>query len=130
MPPREAFHSDDHYASTLGHEAVHWSGGKTRLERTFGKRFGDKAYAFEELVASIGQCLICADLGLPGELHDNHASYISHWLEILKGDSSAIIHAAAKAEQAFSYLKAFSCGVPSERPEVSSEDTPALKRAA
>ena len=81
-------------------------------------------------VASIGQCLICADLGLPGELHDNHASYISHWLEILKGDSSAIIHAAAKAEQAFSYLKAFSCGVPSERPEVSSEDTPALKRAA
>jgi len=112
------------------HEAVHWSGGKTRLERTFGKRFGDKAYAFEELVASIGQCLICADLGLPGELHDNHASYISHWLDILKGDSTAIIHAAAKAEQAFSYLKAFSCGVPSERPEVRSQDTPALKRAA
>ena len=130
MPPREAFHSDDHYASTLGHEAVHWSGGKTRLERTFGKRFGDKAYAFEELVASIGQCLICADLGLPGELHDNHASYISHWLEILKGDSSAIIHAAAKAEQAFSYLKAFGCSAASERPEVLSEDTPALKRAA
>jgi antirestriction protein ArdC len=130
MPPREAFHSDDHYASTLGHEAVHWSGGKTRLERTFGKRFGDKAYAFEELVASIGQCLICADLGLPGELHDNHASYISHWLDILKGDSSAIIHAAAKAEQAFSYLKAFSSGVSSERPEVRSPDTPALKRAA
>lgn len=107
MLPREAFLSDDHFASTLGHEAVHWSGGKTRLERTFGKCFGDKAYAFEELVASIGQCLICADLGLPGELHDNHASYIGHWLEILKGDSSAIIHAAANAEQAFSYLKAF-----------------------
>ena len=33
--------------------------------------------------ASIGQCLVCADLGLPGELHDNHASYIEHWLRIL-----------------------------------------------
>jgi antirestriction protein ArdC len=130
MPPREAFHSDDHYASTLGHEAVHWSGGKTRLERTFGKRFGDKAYAFEELVASIGQCLICADLGLPGELHDNHASYIGHWLEILKGDSSAIIHAAAKAEQAFGYLKGFSSEASDEQSEPASENSPALKRAA
>lgn len=131
MPPREAFHSDDHYASTLGHEAVHWSGGKTRLERTFGARFGDKAYAFEELVASIGQCLICADLGLPGELHDNHASYISHWLDILKGDSFAIIHAAAKAEQAFSYLKAFS-GAELGREYASSEaeGTAAFKRVA
>ena len=33
-------------------------------------------------IASIGQCLVCADLGLPGELHDNHASYIEHWLSL------------------------------------------------
>ncbi|MFV3476790.1 zincin-like metallopeptidase domain-containing protein, partial [Mycobacterium tuberculosis] len=39
-----------------------------------------------ELVASIGQCLICADLGLPGELHDNHASYIDHWLGLWRGE--------------------------------------------
>jgi antirestriction protein ArdC len=131
MPPREAFHSDDHYASTLGHEAIHWSGGKTRLERTFGKRFGDKAYAFEELVASIGQCLICADLSLPGELHDNHVSYIGHWLDILKGDSSAIIHAAGKAEQAFGYLKQFG-RVPeaAEHQCAETEHDSALRRAA
>ena len=89
------------------HESIRGSGGTGRLERKCGKRFGDNAYAFEELVASIGQCLVCADLGLPGELHDNHASYIEHWLRILKGDASAIIHAASKAEQAFNYLKAF-----------------------
>ena len=41
---------------------------------------------------------------LPGELHDNHASYVDHWLKILKGDSSAIIKAAAKAEQAVTWL--------------------------
>ena len=107
MPERGAFHSDDLYASTRAHESVHWSGGAGRLERKFGKRFGDAAYAFEELVASIGQCLVCADLGQPAELHDNHASYIDHWLTILKGDASAIIHAASKAEQAFGYLKSF-----------------------
>ena len=35
---------------------------------------------------------------------DNHASYVDHWLKILKGDSSAIIKAAAKAEQAVTWL--------------------------
>ena len=56
-------------------------------------------------VACIGQCLVCADLDLPGELHDNHASYIDNWLRILKGDASAIIKAAAKAEQAVAWLR-------------------------
>ena len=87
------------------HETVHWSGHSSRLARTFGKRFGDKAYAFEELVAEIGAGLCCADLGLPNVLHDSHASYVGHWLGILRGDTTAIIHAAAKAEQAFAYLK-------------------------
>ena len=105
MPMRGAFKSDDHYASTLAHEYVHYSGAPQRLAREFGKRFGDNAYAFEELVACIGQCLVCADLDLPGELHDNHASYIDNWLRILKGDASAIIKAAAKAEQAVAWLR-------------------------
>lgn len=104
LPQRGAFRSDDHYASTLAHEYVHYSGAPQRLNREFGKKFGDNAYAFEELVACIGQCLVCADLNLPGELHDNHASYVDHWLKILKGDSSAIIKAAAKAEQAVTWL--------------------------
>ncbi|CCW17296.1 domain of unknown function DUF1738 [Sphingobium indicum BiD32] len=107
MPNRTSFRSMDHYASTRCHETVHWSGHPARLARTFGKRFGDKAYAFEELVAEIGAGLCCADLDLPNVLHDSHASYVGHWLEILRGDKTAIIHAAAKAEQAFVYLKSF-----------------------
>ncbi|KKW90258.1 zincin-like metallopeptidase domain-containing protein, partial [Sphingobium chungbukense] len=58
-------------------------------------------------VAEIGAGLCCADLGLPNVLHDSHASYVGHWLGILRGDKTAIIHAAAKAEQAFTYLKSF-----------------------
>lgn len=115
LPSRTAFRSMDHYASTRCHETVHWSGHAARLARTFGKRFGDNAYAFEELVAEIGAGLCCADLQLPNQLHDGHASYVGHWLKILRGDKTAIIHAAAKAEQAFAYLKSFSASSSEDR---------------
>lgn len=108
MPHKSSFASSDHYAATLGHELGHSTGAPSRLGRAFGKRFGDKAYAFEELVAELCSSRICYELGLPTELHDSHASYIDHWLTILKADKSAIITAAAKAEQAFNFLAAFS----------------------
>lgn len=107
MPHQRTFRTMDHYASVRAHETTHWTGGSKRIARTFGKRFGDKAYSFEELVAEIGSGLVCAHLGLPNELHDSHASYVGHWLGILRGDMTAIIHAASKAEQAFNYMLAF-----------------------
>ncbi len=87
---------------------VHWTGHQSRLDRTFGKRFGDKAYCMEELVAELGSAMICGDLGLPTELHDSHASYLADWLGVLKADKTAIFLAATRAEQAFAYLRAFS----------------------
>ena len=108
LPRKTAFKCQDQFASTKAHEFIHWSGGATRLARTFGKRFGDHAYAFEELVASLGQSFVAADLDLPSEIHDSHASYAEHWLAVLKRDKTAIIHAASKAEQAYRYLKQFS----------------------
>lgn len=104
------------------HETTHWSGSASRLARTFGKRFGDNAYSFEELVAEIGSGLICAHLGLPNELHDSHASYVGHWLGILNGDKTAIIHAASKAEQAFNYLLSFSEEAAVEQADGSTSD--------
>ncbi len=62
MPSRSSFRSMDLYASTRCHETVHWSGHPDRLARKFGKRFGDKAYAFEELVALSGQSAPLATL--------------------------------------------------------------------
>jgi hypothetical protein len=40
------------YYAVLLHELTHWSGAPHRLDRQFGTRFGDEAYAYEELVAS------------------------------------------------------------------------------
>lgn len=106
LPRARHFQSLDHYWSTRGHECVHATGATHRLKRQFGKRFGDKAYAFEELVACLGQSFISAELGLPASLHDSHASYIASWIEVLERDKTAIIHAAAKAEQAVAWLRA------------------------
>ena len=57
--------------------------------------------------ASLTQATLCAEYGLPNELHDSHASYIHHWAKILRADKTAILHAAAKAEQAVKWLRQF-----------------------
>ncbi|MBB5712377.1 ArdC family protein [Sphingomonas xinjiangensis] len=107
MPKPETFRTIDAYWGCRAHETAHWSGGPTRLDRTFGKRLGDKAYAVEELVAELSSAMVCAELGLPTELHENHASYIGHWIDVLKADKSAIFLASSKAEQAVTFLRNF-----------------------
>jgi hypothetical protein len=48
--------------------------------------------------------MLGAELGLPVAHLDNHASYIDHWLKLLRDDDRAISTAAAKAEEASSLL--------------------------
>lgn len=105
IPKQATFQSSEHFYATLAHECVHWSGHKSRLDREFGKRFGDDAYAFEELVAEMGCAFLCATLGITGDLR--HAGYIEHWLKVLKGDIKAIFTAASRASQAARYLLNF-----------------------
>lgn len=69
-----------------------------------GKRFGDQAYAFEELVAELGAAFLCADLGVTPEVREDHAGYLAHWLDVLKTDKRAIFSAAAHAQRALDYL--------------------------
>lgn len=104
LPPPEAFRDAESYAATKAHELTHWTGHKDRMAREFGKRFGDKAYAFEELVAELGSAFLCADLGVTPETREDHASYLAHWLDVLKSDKRAIFTAAAHAQRAADYL--------------------------
>lgn len=109
MPMFEAFRDAHSYYATLAHEATHWTRHATRLERDFGRRkFGDDGYAREELVAELGAAFLCADLGLRLEDRDDHASYIGHWLSVLKDDKRAVFAAAAHAQRAADYLAGFS----------------------
>lgn len=104
VPPFAAYAEPERYYSTLTHELTHWSGAKARLDRTFGKRFGDQAYAFEELVAEMGAAFSCARLGIENETREDHASYIASWLKVLRADKRAIFTAASKAQAACDYL--------------------------
>jgi antirestriction protein ArdC len=82
--------------ATLVHELTHWTGAKHRLDREFGKRFGDQAYAAEELVAEIGAAFLCAELPITQETRPDHAQYLAQWLTLLKGDQRALFAASAK----------------------------------
>jgi antirestriction protein ArdC len=104
MPEFRQFIAADRYYSTLAHEHVHWTGAPQRCAREFGKRFGDNAYAFEELVAELGAAFLCADLGLSNEPRPDHAAYLAAWLRVMEGDKRAILTAASKAQAAADYL--------------------------
>lgn len=88
------------YYATVLHELVHWTGAPHRLNRSFGQRFGDHAYAFEELVAELGAAFLCADLGLANEPRPDHAAYLAEWLEVLSRDKRAIVTASHLAADA------------------------------
>jgi antirestriction protein ArdC len=70
-----------------------------------GKRFGDAAYAAEELVAEIASAFLCAELGITQDTRADHAQYLAQWLKLMKDDSRAIFAAAVKASEAVAYLK-------------------------
>lgn len=103
MPVRQAFENLHFYFSTGFHETVHWTGSPIRLNRTFGARFGDQNYAFEELVAEIGAAFLGAATTIPFE-EMRHPEYINSWLQILKNDTKAIFTAAAKAQTAADFI--------------------------
>jgi antirestriction protein ArdC len=92
------------YYATILHELTHWSGADHRLKREKGKRFGDSAYAFEELVAELGAAMLCAALGIVSTTRADHAQYIDGWLKALKDDKRFIFSAASQAQKAADYL--------------------------
>ena len=112
LPPPEAFNDPQSYAATKAHELIHWSGHPSRNAREFGKRFGDQAYAFEELVAELGAAFLCAGLGITPEIRGDHAAYLAHWLTVLKQDKRAIFTAASHAQRAADLLHALQNAAP------------------
>ena len=100
--PTESFYA------TLLHEITHWSGAKDRLDREFGERFGDDAYAFEELVAELGSAFLCGDLRIANDPRPDHAAYVANWLGALKRDQRAIFTAARLGSQAADYITGLS----------------------
>ncbi|WP_159952362.1 zincin-like metallopeptidase domain-containing protein [Rhizobium sp. 18065] len=107
MPPFETFRDASGYVATLSHEATHWTAHPSRVNRDLSRYARNKSdRAREELIAELGSCFLCADLGIVPELEPrpDHASYLQSWLRVLSEDKRAIFQAAAHAQRAVSFL--------------------------
>jgi len=108
-PPASEFSCLESFHSVLLHEAAgHGSQAMKRLAMmsSDAARFGSAEYARLELVAELVSAQLGAELGLPmsRELTESHASYLSSWLQALKGDKNEIFRAAANAQKICDYV--------------------------
>ncbi|WP_436074079.1 ArdC family protein [Devosia sp. LjRoot3] len=107
MPPFQTFRDAAAYVSVLSHEVTHWTAAPDRVNRDLSRYGMDRTErAREELIAELGSCFLCADLGIVPELkpRPDHASYIASWLPVLADDKRAIFSAAAHAQRAVAFL--------------------------
>ncbi len=103
LPAIGQFKTPSEFYATALHELTHWTMTKDRCDRdTKFKRFGDTAYAREELVAEMGSAFLCAAVGIEGKLQ--HAEYLASWIAVLKADSKAIVQAAGAAQKAADFV--------------------------
>jgi antirestriction protein ArdC len=105
VPPPGAYFEPINWHRTAFHELSHWSGAVSRLGRDLSGSMGSKSYAREELVAEMAGAFVCASLGIVPTVR--HADYIGSWLEVLREDNRAVVHAASAASKAADFLLAF-----------------------
>lgn len=104
IPSIKTFISDKGYHASLLHELSHWTGNKDRLNRlVVGSRFGDDAYAFEELVAEMASAFLCSYLGI-SLVQAQHPEYLAHWASVLKEKPTILWKSASKSQEVFDYL--------------------------
>jgi antirestriction protein ArdC len=112
LPPPRAFHSVyDRWATEL-HEAAHATMHEKRLDRSeaYAKRWGDSAYALEELTAEIASAMLASQTGVPmcqDPKHiQAHGAYLRSWIKAIQNDSLAIFTAAKNADRICEYMLA------------------------
>jgi antirestriction protein ArdC len=108
LPPKHAFKDAASYYGTALHEAAHSSGHPSRLNRATlneSYRFGDISYAKEELRAELASVFLAAERGIPHD-PEQHAAYVSSWINVLKQDKNEIFRAAHDASRAADFLLA------------------------
>lgn len=98
------------YFSVAMHECCHSTMDAKRCDRAqaYAKRFGDEAYALEELTAQIGSAVLAAETGVPmsqDPAHlQAHASYLRVWIKAIESDPMAIFTAAKNADRISDFM--------------------------
>ena len=105
MPSIERFKNPLSFYGVWAHELAHATKAPHRLNRNYGlSRFGNTAYSREEIVAELTSCFLGQELGFTAHTLELNASYLYHWLRVLRSDKSAIFKHAADAQKACDYL--------------------------
>lgn len=104
MPPMKKFRSTDSYYSTRFHEEAHRTGHETRLNRELKNKFGEEAYAFEELVAEISSAFLCSMFGFQQD-GLQHPEYVKVWCKRMKGDKFTIFRASTLAKDCIEWMQ-------------------------
>lgn len=112
VPPMIRFRKAQDFYSTMYHELIHSTGHPDRVfrEREATRRFGDKNYAFEELIAELGASFLCGESGILYFTMKNSAAYIKSWSSRLqqemKADPKFFLRAASQAQKAADFILA------------------------
>lgn len=108
MPAIEAFSSEAFYYATFFHEMTHSTGAEKRLKRDFSGKFGDKSYAYEELIAELGAVFLCSESGILFHVRENSAKYLQSWnrklVTELENDNRFFLKASAQAQKATNHI--------------------------
>lgn len=127
MPSPKAFRTQYDRWVTEFHECSHASMHEKCLNRTnaISKKWGDEAYAIEELRAEISSCLLAHSTGIAQQLgvvegagssqangaadayahhREQHAAYLRSWVKAIKKDPMAIFSAAKDADLICDYM--------------------------
>ena len=105
VPRPEDYFEPINWQRTALHEASHWAGHPTRLNRFSAAPATITDRAREELVAEISAAYLCATLGIVPTVR--HADYIANWLAVIKADDRAIVKAASAASKAAEFILSF-----------------------
>lgn len=109
MPEISLFDNPLEFYGVLAHEFGHWTKPRYRLNRDYGSpRFGNTAYAREEIVAELCSVFVGQHLGFTSHTLEMNAAYLDNWLRVLRSDKNAIFKHAADAQRACDYLIAAS----------------------
>lgn len=107
LPYPERFISGQAYDFTALHELTHSTGHPSRLNRNQSGHFGTESYAYEELIAEIGSCLMAAELHVteidPKQI-ENSQAYVQSWISSIKDKPEALMNAIRDAKEATHYM--------------------------
>lgn len=84
VPLKSQFKTAQGFYGTVTHEMAHSTGSKDYLDRIKFERWGDDAYAREELIAEMTSAIVCQQQGIVKNIKSDSIPYLKSWLSGLK----------------------------------------------